>query len=178
MTPNNGRCLAWVDVEAGFGFFMTVVDPSVDLLRIAESVAPDTDLVPTEHDTKLALQSFGDYHLTALPTGYSEVERGSWFTESRGEVYTWYLNTKTNDVIELVFTNNGFWDADNDVIAAYYEESYEDAVIGTVNGMTGMVRGSKIIWQDRNARLMFTIKAKGMSVSELVSLAESVSSID
>lgn len=176
-TPDYGRCLAWVDDEAGFGFFMTVGDPSVDLLRIAESVVPDPDLVPTEHDTELALQLFGDYHLTALPVGYSEVERGGWFNESeaRGEVYTWYLNAETNDIIELEFTNNGFWDADNDVTAAYYEESYEGAVIVRVNGMTGMVHGNKLIWQDRNARLMFTIKAKGMSVSDLVCLAESVS---
>ena len=175
--PSGGRCLAWVDAEAGFGFFLTIHDTAVDLLQIAESVVPDPQLVPTEHDTELALQLFGDYRLTALPTGYSEVERGGWFDEpeAMGEVYTWYLNAKTNDVIELEFTNNGFWDADNDEIAAYYEESYEDAVIVTVNGMPGMVRGNKLIWQDRNAKLMFTIKAMNMSASDLVGLAESVS---
>lgn len=168
-TPNGGCCLAWANQEDGFGFIMTS-DSSVDVLRIAESVAPDPELVSTKHDSELALQLIGDYRITALPTGYTEAERGGSYRESdlkEAQVYIWYLNEETNDVIEFEYNNAGFCEADD--LASYYD----NAVPVTVKGMNGMILEDKIIWHDKNSRLMFAVTAKDMSASDLVCLAES-----
>ena len=171
-TPDNGHYLAWGDQEAGYGFFISAADPSIDVLRIAESVAQDPDLIPTEHDYELAHQLLGDYRLTALPDGYSEAERGSWFHESEAKVYIWYLNPETNDVIEFEYTNNGFCEDENSI----YE--YDDAVPVTIGDMYGIVRNNAVTCYDRNTRLVFTVRANNMDVTNLLQLVESVSRYD
>lgn len=179
--PSGGRCLAWVDAEAGFGFFLTVQDTAVDLLRIAESVVPDPELASTERHTELALQLMGNYGITALPAGYSEAERSGWYSEfekTTADMYIWYLNQETNDVIELEYSNARYWDADAELFAAWVDDFEEKVELVTVNGMNGIVRGNEIIWHDRNARVEFTIKAKHRSVDELLRLAESVSCVE
>lgn len=172
-TPNDVRYLAWTDEEAGFGFFLMTADPTVDLIRVAESVQPDADLTPTWDETLLAMQALGDYRITVPPEGYSEAEHGGYyFTEgndSCADVYRWYLNAEKNDIIHFEY-----WNGYSCVAEADRHENSESAA---VNGLQGWLDSGSITWIDPSAGLIFTIEASGASAEQLLQMAESVQRI-
>ncbi len=170
--------LAWTDETRGLGFTMSTDDIELDLLTIARSVEEiDTPLTPTlaaEYGKTLA--EIGDYTITALPEGYSELNMtaSDLSSEWYRYVYRWYENA-AHEEIYLGYETFSFEEDNVDPHTAETILSYNGAGKAvTINGLPGGVSDGKIVWVDWERSLVFTIIAEQFTADELTAMAESV----
>lgn len=181
------RCLTWYDEETGVGFFMTAVD-GVDILTIAQSVAPGTPLTPTRAaGAQKALEQLGDYRITGLPEGYSEVDFQASPLEDGGDWYAyvrrWYSDKVSTD--STIFLTYESFTLTNDKPLEHGEEPVENSPATileyqgggtptTVHEMPAAVADGRVSWVDWEAQVIFSIYAEQLSQEQLLELAQSV----
>lgn len=186
-TENGDRCLTWYDEETGVGFFMSAVD-GVDILTIAQSVAPGTPLTPTRAaGAQKALEQLGDYRITGLPEGYSEVDFQASPLEDGGDWYAyvrrWYSDKVSTD--STIFLTYESFTLTNDKPLEHGEEPVENTPATileyqgggtptTVQEMPAAVADGRVSWVDWEAQVIFSIYADQLSQEQLLELAQSV----
>lgn len=181
------RCLTWYDEETGVGFFMTAVD-GVDILTIAQSVAPGESLTPTRAaDAQKALEQLGDYRITGLPDTYSEtdfmaspLEDGDgWYAYVR----RWYSDKVSTD--STIYFEYEHFNLVSDKPAEHETEPVENSPATileyqgggtptTVQEMPAAVADGRVSWVDWEAQVIFSIYADQLSQEQLLELAQSV----
>lgn len=181
------RFLTWYDEETGVGFFMSAVD-GVDILTIAQSVAPGTPLTPTRAaGAQKALEQLGDYRITGLPESYSETDfmaspledGGGWYAYVR----RWYSDKVSTD--STIFLTYESFTLTNDKPLEHGEEPVENTPATileyqgggtptTVQEMPAAVADGRVSWVDWEAQLIFSIYAEQLSQEQLLELAQSV----
>lgn len=181
------RCLTWYDEETGVGFFMTAVD-GVDILTIAQSVAPGESLTPTRAaDAQKALEQLGDYRITGLPDTYSEtdfmaspLEDGDgWYAYVR----RWYSDKVSTD--STIYFEYEHFNLVSDKPAEHETEPVENSPATileyqgggtptTVQEMPAAVADGRVSWVDWEAQVIFSIYAEQLSQEQLLELAQSV----
>lgn len=186
-TENGDQCLTWYDEETGVGFFMSAVD-GVDILTIAQSVAPGTPLTPTRAaGAQKALEQLGDYRITGLPEGYSEVDFQASPLEDGGDWYAyvrrWYSDKVSTD--STIFLTYESFTLTNDKPLEHGEEPVENTPATileyqgggtptTVQEMPAAVADGRVSWVDWEAQVIFSIYAEQLSQEQLLELAQSV----
>ena len=178
-----GNTIIWADETRGYGFTLRS-SADIDLIAVAQSVAPGLELTPTNADkTEKALEQLGNYQITALPEGMVEdgltgcplEDGGGWYSY----VCRWYFNKRTNQ--ELYFTYESYVSdaATVEEVAQMYIGN-TPAEFQTILGCTGAVaqvgNDAKVVWiQGSSAKgVSFMLTSPDYSVEELLKIAESV----
>lgn len=183
-TASESQGLFWTDELEGIGFILYSDDKALDLPAIAQSVKKvDTALVPSNQaGTEEALQSFGDYCLTEIPSGFREssvtgspVENGGWY----GCVRRVYENETLNKQIYFFYETYQIPDdVQTDDPAAYILSCRGDGEAVEINGMPGITATHDSIncvyWVDAEKGLSFGVNTDAVSVNDLVQIARSV----
>lgn len=182
------QSIAWVDEESGYGYMLIGSIPDLDLLPIAQSVAPGAPLTPTmATGYGTALNQLGDYRITALPDGFKETDFSALPLEEGDRWYAyvrrWYGNGITTD--NMIYFTYEHFTLESDVQLNHPTEPVEntpDTIIAykgggektTVLGMPGAVSDTGIVWVDWDAQVVFQITAPGRSAQDMMNLALSV----
>jgi len=186
----SSRTLVWIDEKLGYGYVLSVSDPAVDILSMAESTAEGEYLIPTRsEETVKAVIELGDYAPEYLPEGF--VERatmgsssinGGWYAYVR----KWYVNREENAQIYFeyesyrIVTEDGYTD-DARTICSFFIPGYhilKGEVKGTeieVNDMFGMMTSNHIVWADPETHRVYHLYSKDVTGEELLKVAESIS---
>lgn len=181
------RFLTWYDEETGVGFFMSAVD-GVDILTIAQSVAPGASQTPTRAaGAQKALEQLGDYRITGLPESYSEtdfmaspLEDGDgWYAYVR----RWYSDKVSTD--STIYFEYEHFRLVSDEPGEHETEPVENSpatileyqgggTSTTVQDMPAAVADGRVSWVDWDAQVIFSIYADQLSQEQLLELAQSV----
>lgn len=187
---SGGQAIFWQNEEQGIGFalFTEIPDLDVDLLAIANSVAPGEPLTPTlavGYDT--ALRELGDYRITALPDGFVETDFMASPLENGGDWYAyvrrWYGDKVTTD--NTIYFEYEHFQLESDEPTNHPTEPVENTpetiiqYMGggeptTIQGMPGAISDESAIWVDWDAQVAFKISASGRTSQEMLALANSV----
>lgn len=185
------QTLVWIAEKQGYGFVLQTDDPSLDLLRIAESTAPGEPLVPTRAESTVkALAELGDLSPTYLPEGYVEQgvmgcpleEGGGWYSYVR----KYYVNKSENTRIYFEYetyaidTEMGYEDNAKTVCSFFIPGS--NALEGNypgdeieVSGMYGLAVGNHIAWADPEKHVVYHLTSEDVLGEELRKVAQSIS---
>ena len=186
----SSRTLVWIDEKLGYGYVLSVSDPAVDILSMAESTAEGEHLIPTRsEETVKAVIELGDYAPEYLPEGFVErATMGSssinsgWYTYVR----KWYVYREENAQIYFeyesyrIVTEDGYTD-DARTICSFFIPGYhilKGEVKGTeieVNDMFGMMTSNHIVWADPETHRVYHLFSKDVTGEELLKVAESIS---
>lgn len=183
-----GNSLIWTDEKRGFGFYLFSGE-DMDLLTMAESVAPGPELTPSNADkTDKALEQLGNYQITALPKGMVEdgltgvpLEKSSdWYSYVR----RWYFDRSTNQGIyfeyESYITDPSYCSTAEDVLRMFTGEGDNPVQMVTINDCSGAFlqneSDASVVWLigDAAKGTMFKLYSKDYSAEELVDIAKSV----
>lgn len=179
-----GNSLLWTDEELGFAYDLHVTG-DVDLIALAQSVAPGPELPITNNDfTTKALEQLGDYSITVLPDNM--VEDGLTGAPLEGEddwysyVRRWYYDKTNND--QVYFTYETYLTdctTEEEVLRLFVSGMTEPEFV-TINGYPGitMQDGNRayVAWMDGDAKkgVSFQMFSEQFTVDELLKMAESV----
>ena len=179
-----GNSLLWTDEELGFAYDLHVTG-DVDLIALAQSVAPGPELPITNNDfTTKALEQLGDYSITVLPDNM--VEDGLTGAPLEGEddwysyVRRWYYDKTNND--QVYFTYETYLTdctTEEEVLRLFVSGMTEPEFV-TINGYPGitMQDGNRayVAWMDGDAKkgVNFQMFSEQFTVDELLKMAESV----
>jgi len=179
-----GNSLLWTDEELGFAYDLRVTG-DVDLIALAQSVAPGPELPITNNDyTMKALEQLGDYRITALPDNM--VEDGLSGSPLEGEddwysyVRRWYYDKTKND--QVYFTYETYLTdcaTAEDALKLFVSGTAEPRFV-TVNGYPGITMQDEnrayVAWLDGDAKkgVSFQVFSEQFTVDELLKMAESV----
>lgn len=184
------QTLIWQNEEQGIGFtlFTQIPSPDLDLLAIANSVAPGEPLTPTlasGYDTALA--ELGDYRITALPDGFVQTDFMASPLENGGDWYAyvrrWYGDKVTTD--HIIYFEYEHFQLESDEPMNHPTEPVEntpETIIQyegggestTIQGMPGAISDESVIWVDWDAQVVFKIVASNRTSQEMLALANSV----
>ena len=186
----SSRTLVWIDEKLGYGYVLSVSDPAVDILSMAESTAEGEHLIPTRsEETVKAVIELGDYAPEYLPEGFVErATMGSSSINSGWYAYVrkWYVNREENAQIYFeyesyrIVTEDGYTD-DARTICSFFIPGYhilKGEVKGTeieVNDMFGMMTSNHIVWADPETHRVYHLYSKDVTGEELLKVAESIS---
>ena len=186
----SSRTLVWIDEKLGYGYVLSVSDPAVDILSMAESTAEGEHLIPTRsEETVKAVIELGDYAPEYLPEGFVErATMGSSSISSGWYAYVrkWYVNREENAQIYFeyesyrIVTEDGYTD-DARTICSFFIPGYhilKGEVKGTeieVNDMFGMMTSNHIVWADPETHRVYHLYSKDVTGEELLKVAESIS---
>ena len=185
----NSRMLVWIDESQGFGFVLSVEDPAVDILAMAESTAQGEPLVPSRSEETLkALEELGDSSPGYLPEGFAELNvAGSPLAEGKWYSYVrkWYVNKAENTNIYFeyetykIITEDGYTD-DARTACSFFIPGYKilkGKIVGeevTINGMFGIASTHDIAWADPETHRVYHLHSKDISPEELLKVAQSI----
>ena len=186
------RCLTWFDEEAGVGFLLSARDKSLDIVAIAQSVAPGEPLTPTRSaGEQKALEELGDYRITGLPENYSQTdfmaspleEGGGWYAYVR----RWYSDKVSTDSTVYFeyehFTLVSDTPQEHDTVPV---ENTPETILeyqgggdpATVQDMPAVIDDGRVSWVDWDAHVVFSIYSSQLSREALLNLAQSVARFD
>ena len=189
---SGSRSLTWYDEAAGVGFFMEATDESVDILAIAQSVAPGEPLTPTRAaGAQKALEELGDYRITGLPENYSQTDLMASSMEDGDGWYAyvrrWYGDRVSTD-------STVFFGYEHFTLVSDKPMEHETAPVEntpetileyqgggeptTIQGMPAAIADGRVTWVDWDAQVVFSILADQLSQEELIALAQSVQRFD
>lgn len=178
-----GNRLLWADEALGFAFDLQV-SGDMDLIALAESVAPGPELQITDPYTAQALEQLGDYRITKFPetmiedglSGFPLEKEDDWYSYVR----RWYYNTENNH--QIFFTYETYiTDLTNveDTLRLNVSGDGEPEMV-TINGCPGIAlqdgsRG-KVVWLQGNAAkgVSFQLISEHFTIEELLAAAESI----
>lgn len=187
-SQDGSRSLTWYDEGAGVGFFMSANDATVDLLAIAQTVAPGEPLTPSRAaGEQKALEELGDYRITGLPDNYSQTDfmaspledGGGWYAYVR----RWYGDKVSTD--NTVFFGYESFTLTSDQPMEHEVEPVDNSPETileyqgggepiTIQNMPAAVSDGRVSWVDWDAQVVFSLYANQLSREELIALAESV----
>ena len=189
----NSRTLVWIDEKLGYGYVLSVSDPAVDILSMAESTAEGEYLVPTRSEETLrAVIELGDFAPEYLPDGFTErATMGSSSINSGWYAYVrkWYVNREENAQIYFeyesyrIVTEDGYTD-DARTVCSFFIPGYhilKGEVKGIeieVNGMFGIMTSNHIVWADPETHRVFHLFSEDVTGDDLLQVAESISEIN
>ena len=177
--------LLWTDEELGFAYDLRATG-DVDLLALAESVAPGSELEVTNDTTAEALKQLGDYQITALPDNMIEDGLSGSPLEDGGDWYSyvrrWYYNTTNNDHVyftyETYLTDCTNMEERLKMLISLSMTSEPEYI--TINGYPGitMQDGSRatVAWVigEVNKGVSFQLYSEQFTVDELLAMAHSI----
>lgn len=179
-----GNSLLWTDEELGFAYDLHVTG-DVDLITLAQSVAPGPELPVTNNDfTAKALEQLGDYCITVLPDNMFEDGLSGSPLESEDDWYSyvrrWYYDKTNND--QVYFTYETYLTdcaTEEDVLRLFVSGMTEPEFV-TINGYPGitMQDGNRayVAWMngDVSQGVSFQLFSEQFTVEDLLKMAESV----
>ncbi len=183
MAGGGQQSILWTDEERGFGFKLSG-PAELDLLAVAQSVAPGPELTPTHADwTEKALKDLGDYRITALPEGMEEdamvgaplEEGGGWYAY----VNRRYCQKAKNWEVVLSY-DTIIPDGDNPALGLVTGGRDGLAQEVMVNGCLGAASQTddqaELAWvlKDGQQEVAFTLMSEHYTVEELLEFARSV----
>lgn len=177
--------LLWTDEELGFAYDLRATG-NVDLIALAESVAPGPELEFTNDATAEALEQLGDYQITALTDNMIEDGLSGAPLEDENDWYSyvrrWYYDRINNNQVYLTY-ETFITDSTNmkDTLRLCISLGLtSEPEFVTVNGYPGitMQDGNKasVAWivGDVNKGVSFKLYSEQFTVTELLKMAESV----
>ena len=179
-----GNSLLWTDEELGFAYDLRVTG-NVDLIALAESVAPGPELPLSNNDwTNKALEQLGDYRITDLPKNMIEDGLSGSPREGDDDWYSyvrrWYYDKTNND--QVYFTYETYLTdcaTAEDALKLFVSGTAEPRFV-TVNGYPGITMQDEnrayVAWLDGDAKkgVSFQMFSEQFTVDELLKMAESV----
>lgn len=182
--------LCWTAPDKNVAFsleYRGISNIAPDLLTIAESIAPQAEpLTPSLYE---ALETFGDWRITALPENYVYDRARCHYLEALLEekhpfvVYQTFLSEDgIGGVISLQYHPIPSQETPAsalETVTAYFRD---DRVPASINGSLGYyVNSTKaaanhLYWVNEDAGLIFTLTAEGLPMQEAITLAESTES--
>lgn len=177
--------LLWTDEELGFAYDLRATG-NVDLIVLAESVAPGPELEFTNDTTAEALEQLGDYQITALPNSMIEDGLSGAPLEDEDDWYSyvrrWYYDRSNNDQVyftyETYLTDCTSMEERLRMLISLSMTSDPEYI--TINGCPGiaMQDGDRatVAWMigDLNKGVSFQLYSEQFTVTELLKMAESV----
>ena len=176
----------WTDLEHGFGFVLSATE-DVDVLEVARSVGlGEEQTVPQDEKTQQALEQLGDYRLTQLPEGMTQVDMAGWPLEREGDWYSyvrrWYANKLNNQQLYLEYAT---YVADPEYTPSLQDLANQltggtDPQAVAVGDSTGALAeteaGATLVWVQGTLEkgLSFTLYSDDLSGEELLALAQRV----
>ena len=173
MTTSSGlRILYWTNAQEGFHAVLSVQDTTVDILAMADSVAPgaplelSNDYLGPDYSIELQ-QEPGTYTIwesiypQAVPEGYS-ID----FVSDRayGEQTVHYKNAAGDSISYTFYYRLGQWGRVFDGMGTPQEVD--------INGSTGYLNGNQLIWADEAKGYGYALSASGEV--DLIAIARSV----
>ena len=177
--------LLWTDEELGFAYELRAAG-NVDLIAMAESVAPGPELEITNDTTAEALEQLGDYQITELPDNMIEDGLAGAPLEDEDDWYSyvrrWYYDRSNND--QVYFTYETYLTDCTDMeerlrMLISLSMTSEPEYI-TVNGYPGitMQDGDRatVAWVmgDVNKGVSFQLYSEQFPVDRLLAMAKSI----
>ena len=179
-----GNSILWTDEELGFAYDLRVTG-NVDLITLAQSVAPGPELPLTNNDwTMKALEQLGDYHISDLPKNMIEdgltgspIESGDdWYSYIR----RWYYDKTNND--QVYFTYETYSTACNteQEVLKLFVPAFTEPEFASIQGYPGITlqdeHRAHVAWMigDVNKGVSFQLYSEQFTVEELLKMAESI----
>ena len=177
--------LLWTDEELGFAYDLRATG-NVDLIALAESVAPGPELEFTNDTTAKALEQLGNYQITALPDNMIEDGLSGAPLEDEADWYSyvrrWYYDRSNNDQVyfsyETYLTDCTNMEERLRMLISLSMTSAPELV--TINGYPGITMQdgdrASVAWiiGDVNKGVSFKLYSEQFTVTELLRMAESV----
>ena len=182
------RMLIWVNEKQGYGFALSVNDPSVDILAMAESTGEGEMLTATRSDVTLkALEELGDFVPEYLPDGFEELavqgsplsEGSNWYSYVR----KWYVNKAENTNIYFeyetykIITEDGYSDDAKTVCSFFMPKNRDGELLAEtveINGMFGYFSRTDVVWADPEKHMVYHLHSKHITIEELLNTARSI----
>lgn len=176
----------WTDLEHGFGFVLSATE-DVDVLEAARSVGlGEAQTVPLDEETRQALEQLGDYRITQLPQGMTQVDLAGLPLEQEESWYSyvrrWYADKRNNHQVYMEYSTY--------VTDPEYTVSLQDlanqltgggnpqpvTVGDCIGALAETESGATLAWVQGELAggLGFTLYSDDLSGEELLTLAQSV----
>lgn len=179
-----GNSLLWTDEELGFAYDLRVTG-DVDLIELAQSVAPGPELPLSNNDwTTKALEQLGDYRITALPknmiedglTGAPLEDEDDWYSYVR----RWYYDKTNNDQVYFTYeTYSTDCNTEQEVLKRFVPALTEPEFT-SIQGYPAITlqdeHRAHVAWMigDVKKGVSFQMYSEQFTVEELLQMAESV----
>ena len=177
--------LLWTDEELGFAYDLRATG-NVDLIALAESVAPGPELKVSNDTTAEALKQLGDYQITELPDNMIEDGLSGAPLENEDDWYSyvrrWYYDRSNNDQVyftyETYITDCTNMEERLRMLISLSMTSEPEYI--TINGYPGITMQdgdrASVAWiiGDVNKGGTFKLYSEQFTVDELLKMAESV----
>lgn len=180
-----GNSLLWTDEELGFAYDLRATG-EVDLIALAESVAPGPELPITNQDfTDKALEQLGDYRITALPENMIEDGLSGSPLEGEDDWYSyvrrWYYDKTNNDQVYFTYeTYSTDCSTEEEALHLFVSGLTGEPELVRINGYPGICLqdgdSASVAWLLGDARkgVSFQLFSQQFTVEELLNMAESV----
>lgn len=177
--------LLWTDEELGFAYDLRATG-NVDLILLAESVAPGPELEFTNDTTAEALAQLGDYQITALPDNMIEDGLSGAPLEDEDDWYSyvrrWYYDRTNNDQVYLTYETfiTDSTDMKDTLRLCISLGLTSEPEYVTINGYPGITmqdgNRASVAWiiGDANKGVSFKLYSEQLTAVELLKMAESV----
>ncbi len=175
MTTSSGlRILGWENTQEGFHALLSVPDTSVDILAMAESVAPGTpletaleDYIGPDHSIEItqdqeAYYGWESIYPQSIPEGYTIRSVGD---RAYGQQDITYGNASGDSLRYTFYYRLGEWSRTFDGMGTPQKVD--------INGSTGFLIGSSIIWTDEAKGYGYCLSASNETL-DLIAVAKSV----
>jgi len=179
-----GNSILWTDEELGFAYDLRVTG-DVDLIALAQSVAPGPELPLTNNDwTIKALEQLGDYRITDLPknmledglTGSPLENADDWYSYVR----RWYYDKTNNDQVYFTYeTYSTDCNTEQEVLTLFVP-AFTEPEFTSIQGYPAITlqdeHRAHAAWivGDVNKGVSFQLYSEQFTVNELLKMAESV----
>lgn len=179
-----GNSLLWTDEELGFAYDLRVTG-NVDLIALAESVAPGLELPLSNNDwTIKALEQLGDYRITDLPKDMIEDGLSGSPLEDEDDWYSyvrrWYYDKTNNNQVYFTYeTYSTDCNTEQEVLKLFVP-AFTEAEFASIQGYPAITlqdeHRAHVAWMigDINKGVSFQLYSEQFTVEELLKMAESV----
>lgn len=179
-----GNSLLWTDEELGFAYDLRVTG-DVDLITLAQSVAPGPELPVTNSDFTLkALEQLGDYRITALPDNMIEDGLSGSPLEDEDDWYSyvrrWYYDQTNNDQVYFTYETYVTDCSTEEEVLRLCVSGMTEPEFVTIHGCPGITSqdGDRayVAWinGDVSKGVSFQLFSEQYTVEELLKMANSI----